>query len=105
MFNPEDLIYPMTFVYVNTDKFENEEGIKLMKGDVLFVAGTRSLPISEDDPYTTRVFIYTQPVVDDYIDTTAQIYILDPVSVTNVDKEENKRLLDLAVERANATIN
>lgn len=104
MFNPDDLIRPMTFVYVNTDKFENEE-VKLTKGDVLFVAGSRALPLSEVDPYTQRIFIYAQPVVDDYIDTTAEIYILDPINVTNLSEDENERLYKLAEERANATIN
>lgn len=101
-FDPNDLIYPMTFVYVNTDKFEGEEaGIK--KGDIVFVAGTRSLPLTEDDPYTTRVFIYVQPVVDDYIDNDRGFYILDPVSVTNLPPEDNERLLALAQERVDAT--
>lgn len=102
-FDPKDLIYPMTFVSVNTNKFEKEEaGIK--KGDVLFVVGSRALPISEDDPYTQRIFIMCQPVVDDYIDTTAQIYILDPLSVDNLHSEEHDRLYKLAEERANATL-
>lgn len=101
-FNPDDLIYPMTFVTINTNKFEGEEGgIKL--GEVVFVAGTKILPISEDDPYTQRVFVYVQPVVDDYIDME-HFYLMDPIHVTNLPKEENERLLQLAQERADATV-
>ena len=103
-FNPEDLIYPMTFVSVNTDKFENEEG-GIKNGDVVFVAGMKVLPLSEDDPYTQRVFIYVQPVVEDYINMEGGFYLLDPIHLTNLPKDENKRLVDLAQERADATIN
>jgi len=102
-FDSADLIYPMTFVSVNTDKFENEEaGVK--KGDVLFVVGSRALPLEEHDPYTQRIFMLCQPVVDDYIDTTAKIYIFDPKSLTNLHSEEHDRLYKLAEERANATL-
>lgn len=103
MFNPEDLIYPMTFVTVNTDKFENEEG-GIKKGDIVFVAGNKVLPISEDDPYTQRIFIYVQPVVNDYIDMEGGFYLLDPIHLSNLSKEENKRLVELAQERADAMV-
>jgi len=103
MVDKKDYIHPMSFVFVNTDKFEAEEG-GVKKGDVLFVVGTRALPLSKEDPYTQRVFIMAQPVVDDYIDTTGKVYILDPLSVTNVEEGEAKRLMELAQERANATL-
>lgn len=103
-FNPEDLIYPMTFVYVNTNKFAEEEG-GIEKGDIVFVAGTKSLPLSEDDPYTQRIFVYVQPVVDDYIDDTKGFYLMDPINLANLLPEDNERLLNLAQERADATIN
>lgn len=103
-FNPEDLIFPMTFVSVNTDKFEKEDG-GIKKGDILFVAGDKAFPVSEEDPYTQRVFLYVQPVKEDHIDTSKGFYIIDPISVTNLPAEENERLLKILQEWADATIN
>jgi hypothetical protein len=101
-FNPDDLIQPMTFAYVNTDKFVEEQ---VNKGDVVFVMAAQAFPVSEEDPYTQRIKLFVQLVHDDYIDTDGKVYVMDPTSLTNLDKEENDRLYKLAEERAQSVLN
>lgn len=97
----EDLIYPMTFATINSDAFEE---FNVKRGDLVFVAGTKSVPLSEDDLYTQRVKMLVHLTENEHI-CTPDIYMMDPASLTKLSDDENKRLIDLANEHANATIN
>lgn len=85
-----DLIRPFTFVSITHSEHEEEFSIK--EGDTLFVAAAQAFPVSEEDPYTQRVFMFVQKMVGDMIDDEAGIFVMDPHSLKNVSKEENDRL-------------
>lgn len=98
-----DLIKPFTFVTINHNELEEEHGVK--EGDLLFVAAAQAFPISEDDPYTQRIFIFVQKTIDGMIDDESGIYVIDPKSVNNVSQEEFDRLALLNMPVEDATIN
>lgn len=85
-----DLIRPFTFVSITHSEHEEDHSIK--EGDTLFVAAAQAFPVSEEDPYTQRVFMFVQKMVGDMIDDEAGIFVMDPHSLKNVSKEENDRL-------------
>ena len=88
-----DLIYPMTFAKINSDAFEEHE---VYKGDTIFVAGTKAVPISDEDPYTQRVKMFVHLLDEtEKVDTASGLFLMDPHSLVNVDKEENERLIEL----------
>ena len=100
-----DLIRPFTFVVINHDELNKEHGI--VQGDTLFVASAQAFPLSEDDPYTQRIFLFAQRLKEDeLIDDEGGFYVIDPKSVNNLSKEENDRLslLNLQIDE-NATVN
>ncbi len=90
-FEMKDLIYPRTFVAINSDAFV-EHGIE--KGTIVFVAGTKAVPVSEEDPYTQRVKMFVHILDEEKIDTSSGLFLMDPHSLINISSEENKRLLD-----------
>lgn len=85
-----EYIRPFTFVTINHDDLAEEHSIK--KGDILFVAGAKAFPLSEEDPYTQRIFMFVQKMAGDMIDDEAGFFVMDPHSLLNVDKDENDRL-------------
>jgi len=88
-----NLIYPMTFATINSDAFEEHE---VFKGDTVFVAGTKAVPVSDEDPYTQRVKMFIHLVDDEEkVDTASGLFLMDPHSLLNVSKEENERLIEL----------
>lgn len=91
--NIEALIHPMTFAAINSDAFV-EHGVN--KGDIVFVAGTRAVPISDDDLYTQRVKMFVHKInEDETIDFKGGLFLMDPNSLVNIDKGENDRLFEL----------
>lgn len=97
-------IRPFTFVTINHNNLEEEHGIP--EGACLFVAGAKAFPLSEDDPYTQRIFMFVQKMSDDVIDDEGGFFVMDPNSLVNVSKEENDRLslINLSMPE-DATIN
>lgn len=85
-----EYIKPFTFVTINHNDLAEEHGIK--EGDTLFVAGAKAFPLTEDDPYTQRVFMFVQKMAGDMIDDEGGFFVMDPHSLSNVSKEENDRL-------------
>jgi len=83
-----DYIRPFTFVAITHDKLKEEHG--LAKGDVVFVASAKAFPLSEEDPYTQRIFFFVQKTKDEKIDDESGVYMLDPVSLEQIDPEEHK---------------
>lgn len=88
MDNSTSLIKPFTFVAITHNKLEEEHGIK--QGDIMFVASAKAFPISEDDPYTQRILFFVQKTVDEKIDDESGFFLVDPVSIENIDPEEHK---------------
>lgn len=91
----ENLIYPMTFVAINSDAFV-EHGVE--NGDIVFVAGTKAVPVSEADPYTQRVKMFVHILDGEKIDTASGLFLMDPNSLVNIDKDEQKRLYEFNAE-------
>lgn len=85
-----EYIRPFTFVTINHNEHEEDHSIK--EGDILFVAAAQAFPVSEEDPYTQRVFMFVQKMAGDMIDDEAGIFVMDPHSLKNISKEENDRL-------------
>lgn len=93
---------PMEFVRITNDKLEKDG---LPTGSLVFIGNLKAFPVSEEDPWTQRIKLLVHKTVDDYIDTSTGIYIIDPASVEKIDKDEHDRIYKLNEERAIATIN
>lgn len=87
-----DLIYPMTFVAINSDAFV-EHGVE--RGDIVFVAGHQVVPVSEEDPYTQRVKMIVNRLDGDSNIIHEGMYLMDPNSLINISKEEGTRLTEI----------
>lgn len=84
----DNLIKPFTFVSITHNNFAEEHSIK--EGDVVFVASAKAFPVSEEDPYTQRIFFFVQKVVDEKIDDESGLWLMDPTSLSNINPEEHK---------------
>jgi hypothetical protein len=75
---------------VVTDAFV-KEGVK--RGHLVYVAGHKALPISEEDPYTQRIkfFIHTYNAIEKVMGK--ELYLMDANSLVPLDKRETDRLL------------
>lgn len=82
------MIKPFTFVAINHDKLKEEYGIG--KGDVVFVAALKAFPISEEDIYTQRIYLFIQKLIDEKIDDESGVFMIDPSTVDQIDPEEHK---------------
>lgn len=102
MFKP---IKPFTFVRINHNKLEKEHGIS--KNDVVFVAAAKAFPLSEEDPYTQRIFFFVQKVEEMKIDDESGFYVVDPVSLDPLDSDENSTFAvanDISYEHVSGTV-
>lgn len=86
----DNLIRPSDYCLINTDKFEENEGVK--RGQRVWIAGHRALPISEEDPYTQRIKFYVHLLDKDGLLILPNMYIMDPNSLKKVGKNEAKKL-------------
>lgn len=84
------------FCFINTDKFEKEQGVK--RGQRVYIAGHRALPISEEDPYTQRIKFLVNLVNDGKVEFVP-IYLMDPDSLKLVGKREQEKLLEKLQEQ------
>lgn len=100
----DNLIYPMTFVAIDSDAFV-EHGVK--RNDVVFVVGTKSVPVSEEDPYTQRVKMFVHKInPDNTINYTGGMYLMDPKSLSNISQEEHDLFEDINFPKEeDATVN
>jgi hypothetical protein len=78
------------FCEVVSDKFV-EEGIK--RGHVVYVAGHKALPISEEDPYTQRIKFFVHVYNPHMYEMSKEIYLMDPNSLQRHDDDTSARLL------------
>lgn len=96
------LLRPNEFALINTDIFEAEEGIK--RGQRVYIAGHKALPISREDPYTQRVKFFVH-LVDNGQVVLGPLYVMDPKSLKSLGANEEKKLqanLKKAVEDGNS---
>ena len=99
-------IHDNDFCEVVTDKFV-EEGVK--RGRLVYIAGHRAFPISENDPYTQRIKLLVHLLEDDHVKPALGLYIMDPDSLLKLDDNRIKSLqetmrLDFDID-ANAAAN
>ena len=98
----EDIwINPMEFVRITNDKLEADG---LVNGSTVFVANVKAFPMTEEDPWTQRIKLIIHKMENDYINTGAGFFLIDPASVEKLPQEENERLYAIAQERAEATL-
>ena len=81
-----DMLKFNDFVTVISDNLE-VNGVK--KGTRMFIAGTITLPTSEDG-YSQRIYMNTCPVYNDIVDTNL-ILLVDPKELKKVGKAAQKR--------------
>lgn len=85
--------YIMTgdFCEIVTDKFV-EEGIK--RGHVVYVAGHKALPMSDEDPYTQRINFFVHIYNPHTYEMGKGLYLMDPKSILPFDEEKQKGFLE-----------
>lgn len=94
-----DYIKPLDFVKAKDDHLA-KEGID--KNAIIFVAAVKAFPISEEDPYTQRVKLLVQLVVDNHIQTD-KLFAIDPDSVQKVSVVQQRKLTNIMKQDFNAT--
>lgn len=80
------------FCEVVTDKFE-EHGVK--RGHVVYVAGHKALPISEEDPYTQRIKFFTHLFNQHTGEIAPALYLMDPMSILPVSESLQEKYMAL----------
>jgi hypothetical protein len=82
------------FCKIVTDKFE-EHGVK--RNHLVYVAGHRALPITEEDPYTQRIKFTCHLVTNNHV-VWEHLYLMDANSVQKVSKSQQKKLTSILNE-------
>lgn len=82
------------FCEIVTDKFVEDHGVK--RGRLVYVAGHRALPISENDPYTQRIKFMVHLLEGDTIKPALGLFVMDPNSIQKVDENKQKALTEQA---------
>lgn len=79
------------FCEIVSDKF-TDQGIK--RGHVVYVAGHKALPISEEDPYTQRIkfFVHLYNPIKKTMGN--ELYLMDANSLMAFDEHESKQYLE-----------
>lgn len=85
--NTFSFIRPLDFCEVVTDKLA-DDGVK--RGQLVYVAGLKALPVSDTDPYTQRIKFFCN-LVDKWGHVDNKLYIMDPISLQKVDKNKQKK--------------
>lgn len=80
------------FCEVVTDKFE-EHGVK--RGHIVYVAGHKALPISEEDPYTQRIKFFTHLFNQHTGEINPDLYLMDPLSILPVNDSLQEKYMAL----------
>ena len=85
----ENLIRPLDFCEIVSDKFAEEAGVK--RGHIIYVAGLKALPVSNEDPYTQRIKFFVNLVnMDGSVDP--RLFMIDPNSIQKVKPSRQKTL-------------
>jgi len=78
------------FCQIVSDKFEAEHGVK--RNTIVYVVGTKALPMSEEDPYTQRIKMIVHIVDHNLHVVFDKMYIMDPDSLHKVDDSKQRTL-------------
>lgn len=81
-------IHDGDFCLMNTDKHDD---IGIKRGQRVYIAGHRAVPISAEDPYTQRIKFFCH-TVDNGLVTFGKIYMFDALSLKHVGKKEADKL-------------
>lgn len=84
----DDFIRGGDFCEVVNQQLLNEFG--LPQGQRVYIAGSKALPISKEDPYTQRVKFFSHLIVNKLLDP--RLFLMDPNSLRKVGKKEQKKL-------------
>jgi len=79
------------FCEVVSDKFV-EHGVK--RGHLIYVAGHKALPISDEDPYTQRIKFFVHLYNPHEHTMGKELLLMDPNSLSRFDDEKIKALLE-----------
>lgn len=79
---------PDDFATVVADSFIVKD--KMNKGDVVWIAGTKAVPINEADPYTQRLCMIVHKVENKHI-ITKPLYIIDPAALEKITEDKDYR--------------
>lgn len=93
-YNTDHLIRTADFCQIVSDKFAEETGVK--RGHIVYIAGHKALPESENDPYTQRIKFFVNLVSRDGVVDGSKLYLVDPVSIVKVNPRRQKTLLEKA---------
>jgi len=85
------LIRTGDFCEVVTDKFIHEN---VKRGHLMYVAGHKALPVSDEDPYTQRITFFARLYNQFEKKMGKEIYIIDPISIRPFSAKKQKRLLE-----------
>lgn len=91
MADTSSYIMPLDFCEIVTDKMQ-EEGVK--RGQLVYVAGYKALPVSDTDPYNQRIKFFCN-LVDKEGHVDPHLYVIDPVTIQKVSKSKQKKLTKL----------
>ena len=78
------------FCEIVSDKF-TKEGIK--RGHLVYVAGHKALPISDEDPYTQRIKFFVHIYNKHTYEMGKELYLMDPNSILPLSKTDQEFLL------------
>lgn len=97
-----EFIKDQDFCKINTDKFEKDEGVA--KGQLVYIAGHRALPISKEDPYTQRIKFFVHLLDKDEQIVFGPIYLMDPSSLDKVSDSKQAKLTKKLTDRMDAIL-
>lgn len=90
VYDASKLIQSGDFCQVVSDKFVHEA---VKRNHIVYIAGHRIFPVSEEDPYTQRVKFLVRLMKDGHIDKEDQrLFLMDPVSLAKVSTTKQKKL-------------
>jgi hypothetical protein len=78
------------FCFLVTNKFAKTFGMN--KGDKVYVAGHKALPISDSDPYTQRIKFFVHTYKDNKMGQ--ELLLVDPRSIKRFDDETQATMLE-----------
>lgn len=78
------------FCEIVSDKF-TDQGIK--RGHIVYVAGHKALPISEEDPYTQRIKFFVHLYDEQQKRMGKEIYLMDANSILPLDEKVQEKML------------
>lgn len=89
------LISPETFCYPVNNTDPDDKTWPFEEGDVVFVAGSRFVPYSKDDPYMMRCIFIIQKFNTEDGSLGKDFWYIDPVDLEMVDESLDKHYGEL----------